>query len=54
MVIEKIFTANRDLCNIRMEKDIADSAENNTGSQPVIKYCRKCEFICPVGKKTGR
>lgn len=42
---------NRDLCNMRMEKDIADSAENNTGRQPVIKYCRKCEFICPVGKK---
>ncbi|RJP39510.1 MAG: epoxyqueuosine reductase [Desulfobacteraceae bacterium] len=45
---------NRDLCNMRMEKDITDSAENNTGKQPVIKYCRKCEFICPVGKKAGR
>jgi epoxyqueuosine reductase len=45
---------NRDLCNIRMEKDIADSAENNTGRQPAIKYCRKCEFICSVGKKAGR
>ena len=42
---------NRELCNIRMEKDVAESSENNSGRQPVIKYCRKCEFVCPVGKK---
>jgi epoxyqueuosine reductase len=42
---------NRHLCNIRMEKDVAESSKNNYGRQPMIKYCRKCEFICPVGKK---
>jgi epoxyqueuosine reductase len=42
---------NRALCNVRMEKDVAESAKNGHGRQPVIKYCRKCEFVCPVGKK---
>jgi epoxyqueuosine reductase len=41
---------NRDLCNVRMEKDVADSAQNSHASQATIKYCRKCEFVCPVGK----
>ncbi|HDR16280.1 MAG TPA: epoxyqueuosine reductase [Desulfobacteraceae bacterium] len=44
---------NRDLCNVRMEKDVAESSKNNRGKQPITKYCRKCEFICPVGKKAG-
>lgn len=47
-------TYNRERCNVRMEKDVAESANNNCGKQPVIHYCRKCEFICPVGKKAGR
>jgi len=45
---------NRELCNIKMEKDITESSKNNCGEQPEINYCRKCEFACPVGKKTGR
>lgn len=44
-------TYNRELCNIRMEKDVTESSKNNYGGQPKIKYCRRCEFICPVGKK---
>ena len=39
----------RTLCNIRMEKDIDESKEYEYGQTP-IKYCRKCEFVCPVGK----
>ncbi len=44
-------TYNRELCNVRMEKDVAESSKNNYGKQPAIKYCRKCEFVCPAGKK---
>ena len=43
-------TYNRELCNVRMEKDIAESSKNNDGKEPTIKYCRKCEFVCPAGK----
>ncbi len=68
----------RELCNIRMEKDVFDS-KKNAGAHALInypaassgvlsgkdlsaasggvltpcfaiKYCRKCEFVCPVGK----
>lgn len=39
----------RELCNMRMEKDISES-KKNAGALAPIKYCRKCEFICPVGK----
>lgn len=45
---------NRDLCNERMEKDILEASKNNPGEQSLIKYCRKCEFVCPVGKNQGR
>lgn len=41
----------RKLCNIRMEKDVIESSQKGYGDQPGIKYCRKCEFICPAGKK---
>ena len=41
----------RALCNVRMEKDVAESAGNEHGNQAVIKYCRKCEFVCPAGRK---
>ncbi len=44
-------TYNRELCNIRMEKDVTESSKNNYGKQATIKFCRKCEFVCPVGKK---
>ena len=42
---------NKALCNQRMKKDIREGSENNFGKQPGIKFCRKCEFVCPVGKK---
>ncbi|MBT8374599.1 MAG: epoxyqueuosine reductase [Deltaproteobacteria bacterium] len=44
---------NREICNIRMEKDVAESRKMSAGEQSPVKYCRKCEFICPVGKKRG-
>jgi epoxyqueuosine reductase len=44
-------TYNREICNVRMEKDVAESTRNNDGREPTIKYCRKCEFVCPVGKR---
>ena len=43
-------TYDRELCNIRMEKDISES-KKNTGTHAPIKYCRKCEFACPIGKE---
>jgi epoxyqueuosine reductase len=43
-------TYNRELCNVRMEKDLNESSKNNSDDQPTIKYCRKCEFVCPAGK----
>lgn len=44
-------TYNRELCNVRMEKDVAESSKNTGDKQPGIKYCRKCELVCPAGKK---
>ncbi len=41
----------RELCNIRMEKDVTQSSENDYDKKPTTKYCRKCEFVCPVGKR---
>jgi len=41
----------REICNIRMEKDVSESKIVHDNEQSVIKYCRKCEFVCPVGKK---
>jgi len=42
---------NREICNIRMEKDVSESGKRIAGDQSPIKYCRKCEFVCPIGKK---
>lgn len=42
---------NRELCNVRMEKDVAERSKNNYSKETTIKYCRKCEFVCPAGKK---
>ena len=42
---------NREICNIRMEKDVSESGKRIAGEQSPIKYCRKCEFVCPIGKK---
>lgn len=44
----------RHICNIRMEKDIAESGENRFSKQAPVKYCRKCELVCPVGKSCDR
>jgi epoxyqueuosine reductase len=41
---------NRALCNVRMEKDVTESSESNHDDHPTIKYCRRCEFVCPAGK----
>jgi len=42
---------NREICNIRMEKDVSESKKVRVQERSRIKYCRKCEFVCPVGKK---
>lgn len=41
---------NRSLCNERMEKDIKKSRKKSFAEPAPIKYCRRCEFVCPVGK----
>jgi epoxyqueuosine reductase len=41
----------RKRCNIRMEKDVSESQKERVKEQSQIRYCRKCEFICPAGKK---
>ena len=44
----------RFLCNQQMESDILNSEKIEDKEQvdhgKVIKYCRKCEFACPVGR----
>jgi epoxyqueuosine reductase len=44
----------RPMCTIQMDKDIAVAGEIRIRrfGKPVkiIKYCRCCEFACPVGK----
>jgi len=44
---------NREICNVRMEKDVDEGNKNDTGEQALVKYCRRCEFVCPVGKKNS-
>jgi len=34
-----------------MEKDVSESDKGSAGEHSPIKYCRKCEFVCPIGKK---
>jgi epoxyqueuosine reductase len=45
----------RNLCNIQMEKDVAqcERVKDKGGNEPnrLIKYCRNCELACPVGKE---
>ncbi|WP_246052142.1 4Fe-4S double cluster binding domain-containing protein [Desulfobotulus mexicanus] len=43
-------TYNRDLCSIRMEKDLNESSEGKDDKEPLVKYCRLCEYVCPAGK----
>jgi len=53
-------TYSRIKCNHQMEKDIKDSRERNEtaiygpdGEEvQLLKYCRNCEFACPVGRVT--
>ena len=44
----------RRLCNFQMEVDIRHSDEEGIAEQnipgKITKYCRLCEFACPVGK----
>jgi epoxyqueuosine reductase len=35
-------------CMMQMGSDIADSEESNVNK--LIKWCRRCEFACPVGR----
>ena len=45
----------RPSCNIQMEHNIDVAQENKTDGfdKPVklVKYCRRCEWACPVGRK---
>lgn len=43
----------RHICNVRMEKDVAARVVGDSGEPGPIKYCRRCEFVCPVGKPAG-
>ena len=43
----------RHICNVRMEKDVAARVVSPSGDPGPIKYCRRCEFVCPVGRKAG-
>lgn len=46
----------RDLCSKQMKQDIYASGESKLNMirrdepGPPVKYCRRCEFSCPVGK----
>jgi len=40
-------TFSRLKCNEEMEKNLAESGN---GKEAVCKFCRQCEFACPVGK----
>jgi len=44
-------TYDRDACNIQMEKNVNKSRKKSSSKYAPIKYCRKCELICPVGNK---
>jgi len=45
---------NRIQCNIQMEKDAENAKdviiEGNNFNSREVRYCRRCEFSCPVGK----
>jgi len=48
-------TYSRDKCNIQMEIDLdkAEKVKVDGQEEPniYVKYCRRCEFSCPVGKE---
>ncbi len=45
---------NRHLCNVQMESDVNNGekikAEGQSGSIKRVRFCRICEWSCPVGK----
>ncbi len=41
---------NRHLCNEQMEKDMAAKAYAEELDAEAVKYCRRCEWVCPVGQ----
>jgi len=45
----------RHLCNVQMERDDENSekivVEGQDKPGKLVKYCRRCELACPVGKK---
>lgn len=47
-------TYDRKTCNVRMEKDLRESRQTPCEAKNPIKYCRKCEWVCPVGRKPVR
>jgi len=48
----------RQLCNVQMERDGIKSekivVEGQDDMGKLVKYCRRCELACPVGKKQER
>ena len=48
----------RQLCNVQMERDDKNGekivVEGQDEPGKVVKYCRRCEMVCPVGKKEKR
>ena len=48
----------RQLCNVQMERDdekgekIVVEGQDETGK--LVKYCRRCEMVCPAGKEEKR
>ncbi|MBN2232338.1 MAG: hypothetical protein JW781_05900 [Deltaproteobacteria bacterium] len=42
-------TYDRDTCNTRMELDEAAARRTADAQPPIIRYCRTCELVCPVG-----
>ncbi len=37
---------------VQMEKDVSESSKMCAAGKHPIKYCRECEFACPIGKMT--
>jgi len=48
----------RNLCNVQIERDDENSekivVEGQDEPGKLVKYCRRCELACPVGKKQER
>jgi epoxyqueuosine reductase len=41
-------------CNVQMEKDIKNARsviiKNGKSKSQEVRYCRRCEIACPIGK----